>query len=87
MKTTFRSRRIVNVCFMVCAGLFLAAAGAGPAPAQVTSNSMATSAPADPSLIFPSLDRLPGKVPPHVWPGLANSVAGESRALQSVGNQ
>jgi lysophospholipase L1-like esterase len=68
MKTTFHSRRIVDACFMVCAGLFLAAFAASFASAQSTNSPAPT--PAD-VFRFPSLDQLPGKVPPHVWPGLA----------------
>jgi lysophospholipase L1-like esterase len=48
----------------LCASLLLACAGAIPAHAQNTN------APADASQ-FPSLDKLPGKVPSHVWKGLA----------------
>jgi lysophospholipase L1-like esterase len=73
MKTIFNSRRILRACFAVCTGLFLVAAGISLAPAQNTTN--AIPAQADP-FQFPSLDQLPGKVPPHVWPGLANAWRG-----------
>jgi lysophospholipase L1-like esterase len=74
MKITFNARRIIAACFAVSAGLFLATAGVSVAPAQNTNN--ATPAQADLSLLFPSFDQLPGKVPPHVWPGLANAWRG-----------
>jgi lysophospholipase L1-like esterase len=71
MKSTLNVRRILRACFTVCTGLFLATSVVSLAPAQPTNNPSA--APADPSVQFPSLDQLPGKVPPHVWTGLANA--------------
>ena len=73
MKTTFNSRRIFRACFTVCAGLFLAIAGTNFTLAQSANNPTAVT---NASLLFPSLDQLPGKVPPHVWPGLANAWRG-----------
>jgi lysophospholipase L1-like esterase len=71
MNTTVAFRRILTPLACSCAALFLAGAGAAPARAQNTNS--AASAPdsaADVSQ-FPSLDKLPGKVPPAVWNGLA----------------
>jgi lysophospholipase L1-like esterase len=89
MKITFVSRKTFPACVAICAGLFMATAGVNLAPAQNTNN--ATPAQADPSLLFPSLDQLPGKVPPHVWPGLANAWRGnrarfKTSAAKDVGS-
>jgi lysophospholipase L1-like esterase len=70
MKILSNSRKNYCACFAICIGIFLAAIGVNLASAQSTND--ATTAQADPSA-FPSLDQLPGKVPPHVWPGLANA--------------
>lgn len=58
---------IPKSCLAVCAALLLVDAGIVPAPAQGTNE--VSSIPGDVSH-FPSLDRLPGKVPPGVWNGL-----------------
>lgn len=51
--------------------LGLAVAGAVSACAQTTNAAASPTAGATGMLQFPSLDQLPGKVPAHVWPGLA----------------
>jgi len=64
-------RRLLMPVMSSCAALLLAVAGAAPAPAQTTNlPAPATGSAADVSQ-FPSLDKLPGKVPPGVWTGLA----------------
>ena len=72
MQIAFTMRRILNSSVAFCAALLLAEAGVTFAPAQGTNN--LSSAPADVSQ-FPSLDRLPGKVPPRVWNGLGGAWA------------
>jgi len=62
MKSTFSVRAYFTVLALSCAALLLA--GVGAIPAQTTTNAADVSQ-------FPPLDQLPGKVPPHVWTGLA----------------
>jgi lysophospholipase L1-like esterase len=58
-----------------CAALLLAGAGATLARAQtINGTALAPDSTTDASQ-FPSLDRLPGKAPPHVWNGLAGEWA------------
>jgi lysophospholipase L1-like esterase len=72
MKTTTAIHRNLKSFIIVCAALFLAAAGITIARAQRTNDTVGAKAdPADVSH-FPNLDQLPGKVPAHVWTGLAN---------------
>jgi lysophospholipase L1-like esterase len=68
MKTFFGLRRIIAAGFTVCFA-FLTVAIVNPALAQSTNDTAMVQA--DLSQ-FPNLDQLPGKVPPHVWTGLAN---------------
>ena len=72
MQIAFTMRRILNSSGAFCAALLLAEAGVTFAPAQGTNNLSSTAA--DVSQ-FPSLDRLPGKVPPRVWNGLGGAWA------------
>jgi lysophospholipase L1-like esterase len=68
MKTILGLRRILAASFFVCVA-FLTGAIVNPARAQSTNDT----APVQTDLSqFPNLDQLPGKVPPHVWAGLAN---------------
>jgi lysophospholipase L1-like esterase len=71
MKTIVASRKIRGFFLIACAGCFFAAANAGFAPVQNTNLPAAEKTSAADVSQFPSLDQLPGKVPPHVWPGLA----------------
>jgi lysophospholipase L1-like esterase len=82
MKTTFNSRRMIAARFSLCVVFLLVGAVVSLAPAQSTNN--ATPAQTDPSLLFPSLDQLPGKVPPHVWPGLANAWRGNRTRFKAA---
>jgi lysophospholipase L1-like esterase len=59
MNTTLFVRRNFRR-FALCAALFLGGAGLVPVHGQTTNDVSH----------FPSLDQLPGKVPPHVWSGL-----------------
>jgi lysophospholipase L1-like esterase len=68
MKTILGSRKNIAFGFTVCAALLMSAL---VTPARVESTNDPALAQADVSQ-FPNLDQLPGKVPPHVWPGLAN---------------
>jgi lysophospholipase L1-like esterase len=68
MKTILSSRKILAASFAVCF-TFLICAIVNPASAQSTNDTAMVQA--DLSQ-FPNLDQLPGKVPPHVWTGLAN---------------
>jgi lysophospholipase L1-like esterase len=68
MKTILGLRRILAASFFVCVA-FLTGAIAKPARAQSTNDTAMVQA--DLSQ-FPNLHQLPGKVPPHVWTGLAN---------------
>jgi lysophospholipase L1-like esterase len=71
MNNTFVVRRISIPLAISCAALLLAGAGAVKARAQAANNpAVAPDSAADVSQ-FPSLDKLPGKVPPTVWTGLA----------------
>lgn len=67
MYATLTMRRILKSIVTLCIPLVLAVVAVPLAPAQATN--MAAPAPAD-VLEFPSLDRLPGNVPPRVWNGL-----------------
>ena len=83
MKTILGSCKMIAVGFTVCA-MLLNGAIVNPARAESTN---------DPALAqtdvsqFPNLDQLPGKVPPHVWPGLANVWRPKSCPLENVSNQ
>ncbi len=61
MNTTLPVRRNWMPLALSCSALLLAIAGATLVRAQITNDVSQ----------FPSLDRLPGKVPPQVWNGLA----------------
>ena len=75
MNTIQFVRRNLTALALSCAAILLAGAGAVPALAQSTNSpALAPDGAADVSQ-FPSLDRLPGKVPPHVWNGLAQGWA------------
>jgi len=54
-----------------CAVLLLAGAGAIPVRSQIINGTAPTPDSTTDASQFPSLDRLPGKVPPQVWMGLA----------------
>jgi len=76
MNNIFAVRRILTPLAVSCAALLLAGAGSAPARAQTTNNpAVAPDSAADASQ-FPSLDKLPGKVPPQVWTGLARAWSG-----------
>jgi lysophospholipase L1-like esterase len=73
MKITFSHHHLSQPCRVLgqaCLTLLLAVQ---LARAQTT-NAPAAAGPTDVSQ-FPSLDKLPGRVPPHVWTGLANGWA------------
>jgi len=75
MNTIQFVRRNLRLLALSCAALLLVAAGGMPARAQITNSpALAPDGAADVSQ-FPSLDRLPGKVPSHVWNGLAQGWA------------
>lgn len=54
-----------------CAALLLAGAGASLVRAQISNGTAPAPDSTTDASQFPSLDRLPGKVPPRVWDGLA----------------
>ena len=66
------------------AALLLAGAGAAPARAQLTNSTAAAPDSAVDASQFPSLDKLPGKVPPTVWNGLARAWAGDHARWQAT---
>jgi lysophospholipase L1-like esterase len=68
MNSSIAFRRIFMPLVSSCAALLLAGAGAAPAFSQTTNSAADVSQ-------FPSLDKLPGKVPPTVWNGLAGGWA------------
>ncbi|MGA3180203.1 MAG: GDSL-type esterase/lipase family protein [Verrucomicrobiota bacterium] len=71
MKTTLVLREIFAPRAFLCAALTLAGAAAIPARAQVTNTPALAPDTATDASQFPGLDRLPGKVPPHLWNRLA----------------
>jgi len=76
MNVTVVFRRILMPLAASCAALLLAGAGAAPAFSQTSNSAAPASAGATDVSQFPSLDKLPGKVPPTVWNGLARSWSG-----------
>jgi lysophospholipase L1-like esterase len=79
--------RLCKYLIILSAALFLAAAGINFAGAQNTNST--TSSPVSSTDVsqFPSLDQLPGKVPSHVWNGLAGVWARDhARWVATVSN-
>jgi lysophospholipase L1-like esterase len=84
MNKTLVVRRILMPLAVWSAALLLAGAAAAPARAQTTNNpAVAPDSAADVSQ-FPSLDKLPGKVPPTVWSGLARAWSGAHARWQAT---
>jgi lysophospholipase L1-like esterase len=76
MNNKFAFRRIFMPLVSSCAALLLAAAGAAPTFSQTTNSAAPAPDSAADASQFPSLDQLPGKVPPTVWNGLARGWSG-----------
>jgi len=66
MKTPFQSRRMLKLIGLPCAALLVVFAAA----ARVQTSADAPPAATNDVSQFPPLDKLPGKVPSHVWTGL-----------------
>jgi lysophospholipase L1-like esterase len=71
MKIALVIRRLLKPLIIPGIALLLAAAGINFAGAQNTTNAAPAMGSATNVSQFPSLDQLPGKVPSHVWNGLA----------------
>jgi hypothetical protein len=72
MKIAPSIRRLLNFAIIPGTALLLAAAGINFACAQNTTTTAPATVSATDVSQFPTLDQLPGKVPLHVWNGLAN---------------
>ena len=71
MKIASSIPRLLNIAIIPVVALVLTANGINFAGAQNTTNAVTTAGNAADVSQFPSLDKLPGRVPSHVWNGLA----------------
>ena len=90
MKTSFAFHGFLSS--LGCAAFLLAGAGLAPAQNAAPPAAPAAAVATDPNDLtqFPALDKLPGKVPPQVWTGLARvwrqrHVAWKTNAVNDVG--
>jgi lysophospholipase L1-like esterase len=84
MNTKITFRQTAMTLMRVCAALLVATATTAPARAQTTNGTAAAADSAADVSKFPSLDNLPGKVPPQVWTGLAGVWARDHARWQAT---
>jgi lysophospholipase L1-like esterase len=77
-------RRPLKPLMVLCAALLADDVGVTFVSAQGTNHFASATEKADDASQFPGLDKLPGKVPPHVWSGLSN-VWARDHALWKAG--